>query len=95
MRVVCRDKKGVLAEVSAVISSLDVNITHAEVDTTPDLKAICSFKVEVHDLNQFNHMVSSIKSLKSVISVETFEKRDDHLSNQLTKNSDLKICNRC
>ncbi|MDQ5986921.1 MAG: GTP pyrophosphokinase [Syntrophus sp. SKADARSKE-3] len=70
MRVVCRDKKGVLAEVSAVIASMDVNITHAEVDTTPDLRAICSFKVEVHDLNQFNHMVSSIKGLKSVISVE-------------------------
>jgi GTP pyrophosphokinase len=70
MRVVCRDKKGVLAEVSAVIASMDVNITHAEVDTTPDLRAICTFKVEVHDLNQFNHMVSSIKGLKSVISVE-------------------------
>jgi GTP diphosphokinase / guanosine-3',5'-bis(diphosphate) 3'-diphosphatase len=74
MRVICRDKKGVLAEVSAIISSLDVNITHAEVDTTPDLKAICNFKVEVQDLNQFNHMVSTIKSLKAVISVERLRK---------------------
>jgi GTP diphosphokinase / guanosine-3',5'-bis(diphosphate) 3'-diphosphatase len=74
MRVVCRDKKGVLAEVSAVISSLDINITHAEVDTTPDLKAICNFKVEVHDLNQFNHMVAVIKTLKAVLSVERLRK---------------------
>ena len=74
MRVVCRDKKGVLAEVSAAISALDVNITHAELDTTPDLRAICTFKVEVSDLNQFNHMASSIKGLKSVISVERLKK---------------------
>ena len=73
-RVVCRDKKGVLAEVSNVISSLDVNITHAEVDTTPDLRAICSFKLEVSDLNEFNRVVATIKRLKSVISVERLRK---------------------
>jgi len=74
VRVVCHDKKGVLAEVSAAISALDVNITHAEVDTTPDLRAICTFRVDVSDLNQFNHMASSIKGLKSVISVERLRK---------------------
>jgi GTP pyrophosphokinase len=74
MRVVCRDKKGVLAEVSAAISALDVNITHAEVDTTPDLRAICTFKVQVSNLQQFNHMVSSIKGLKSVLTVDRLRK---------------------
>ena len=74
MRVVCHDKKGVLAEVSAAISALDVNITHAEVDTTPDLRAVCTFKVQVSNLQQFNHMVSSIKGLKSVLSVDRLRK---------------------
>jgi guanosine-3',5'-bis(diphosphate) 3'-pyrophosphohydrolase len=74
MRIICRDKKGVLAEVSSIMSSLDVNITHAEVDTTADLRAICNFNVEVHDLNEFSHMVSAIKSLKAVISVERLKK---------------------
>jgi len=74
IRVICRDKKGVLAEVSAVISALDVNITHAEVDTTPDLRAICNFKVEVHDLSHYNQMVAAIKGLKAVVSVERLRK---------------------
>ncbi|MCX7817393.1 MAG: bifunctional (p)ppGpp synthetase/guanosine-3',5'-bis(diphosphate) 3'-pyrophosphohydrolase [Syntrophales bacterium] len=70
VRVICHDKKGVLAEVSAAISAMDINISHAEVETTPDLKAICDFQLDVNDLNQFNHLVASIKRLKSVISVE-------------------------
>jgi GTP diphosphokinase / guanosine-3',5'-bis(diphosphate) 3'-diphosphatase len=74
MRVVCRDKKGVLAEVSSVISSHDVNIVHAEVDTTPDLRAICTFKVEVNDLQQFNQVVAAIKGLKAVMTVERLRK---------------------
>jgi GTP pyrophosphokinase len=75
MRVVCRDKKGLLAEVSTVISSLDINISHAEVDTRPaDMQAILSFKVDVSDLQQFNQVSFAIKKLKSVISVERLRK---------------------
>lgn len=70
VRVICHDKKGVLAEVSSAISAMDINISHAEVETTPDLKAICDFQLDVNDLNQFNHLVAAIKRLKSVISVE-------------------------
>jgi GTP pyrophosphokinase len=71
MRVVCRDKKGLLAEVSTVISSLDINISHAEVETRPaDMQAILSFEVNVSDLQQFNQVLAAIKRLKSVISVE-------------------------
>lgn len=75
MRVVCRDKKGLLAEVSAVISSLDINISHAEVETKKaDMQAILSFKLDVNDLQQFNHILFAIKKLKSVISVERVRK---------------------
>jgi GTP pyrophosphokinase len=71
MRVVCRDKKGLLAEVSTVISSMDINISHAEVETRPaDMQAILSFEVNVSDLQQFNQVLAAIKKLKSVISVE-------------------------
>ncbi len=71
MRVVCTDKKGLLAEVSTVISSLDINISHAEVETRPaDMQAILSFELDVNDLQQFNQVLSSIKKLKSVISVD-------------------------
>ena len=71
MKVVCRDKKGLLAEVSTVISSLDINISHAEVETRPaDMQAILSFELDVNDLQQFNQVLAAIKKLKSVISVE-------------------------
>jgi GTP pyrophosphokinase len=71
MRVVCKDQKGLVAELSAVISSMDINISHAEIDTRlHDMQAICDFKLDVNDLSQFNQVVSAIKKLKSVISVE-------------------------
>jgi GTP pyrophosphokinase len=71
MRVVCRDKKGLLAEVSTAISALDINISHAEVETRPaDLQAILSFEVDVINLQQFNQVLAAIRKLKSVISVE-------------------------
>lgn len=75
MRVFCRDKKGLLAEVSTVISSLDINISHAEVETKPaDMQAILSFKLDVNDLQQFNQVLLAIRKLKSVISVERVRK---------------------
>jgi GTP pyrophosphokinase len=71
MRVICRDKKGLLAELSAVISALDINISHAEIDTRQhDMQAICDFKLDVMDLNQFNEVAAAMKKLNSVISVE-------------------------
>ncbi|NTW17182.1 MAG: bifunctional (p)ppGpp synthetase/guanosine-3',5'-bis(diphosphate) 3'-pyrophosphohydrolase, partial [Syntrophaceae bacterium] len=75
MRVYCRDKKGLLAEVSTVISSLDVNISHAEVETKQqDMQAILSFRLDVNDLQQFNQVLLAIRKLKSVISVERVRK---------------------
>ncbi len=70
MRVVSLDFKGVLAEISAVISALDVNISHAEVETTSSNQAICNFTLDVSDLTQFDKVVAAIKKLKNVISVE-------------------------
>jgi guanosine-3',5'-bis(diphosphate) 3'-pyrophosphohydrolase len=71
MMVICSDKKGLLAELSAVISGMDINISHAEIDTKPDdMQAICNFKLDVNDLNQFNQVLNAIKKLKSVRSVE-------------------------
>ena len=71
MRVICKDKKGLVAELSSIISSLDINISHAEIDTRQhDMQAICEFKLDVSDLIQFNAVVAAVKKLKSVISVE-------------------------
>src|SRR4030066_2059109 len=42
VKVVCDDNKGVLMEVSSVISSFDVNISYAEIETT-HMIATCNF----------------------------------------------------
>jgi GTP pyrophosphokinase len=72
MMVVCSDKKGLLAELSALISSMDINISHAEIDTRSNNmnQAICNFNLDVHDLKQFNHLTNELKKIKSVKSVE-------------------------
>jgi GTP pyrophosphokinase len=70
MRILCSDKKGLLADISSAISSLDVNITHAEIHTGQDGRVTCDFAVNVADLNQFNKVVASVKKLQGVISVE-------------------------
>jgi guanosine-3',5'-bis(diphosphate) 3'-pyrophosphohydrolase len=74
MRVVSIDYKGVLAEISAVISALDVNISHAEVDTTSSNQAICTFTLDVNDLKHFDKVVAEIKKLSKVLSVERLRK---------------------
>jgi GTP pyrophosphokinase len=70
MKIICLDKKGALADISAAISSLDVNITHAEINTAQDGQANCEFGVNVTDLKQFNQIIAVIKKLRGVISVE-------------------------
>jgi guanosine-3',5'-bis(diphosphate) 3'-pyrophosphohydrolase len=70
MRIICNDKKGILADISAAISMIDVNITHAETNTSPDGKATCDFTVNVNDLAQFNRIVTAVKKVRGVVSVQ-------------------------
>ena len=58
-----------LTEVSSVISSFDINISYAEVETT-DMIASCNFIIDVNDLHQLNQILSAIRQLKFVKSVE-------------------------
>ena len=73
IKVVCNDRKGVLTEVSSVISSFDVNISYAQVETT-DMIATCSFIIDVYDLHQLNSIFSAIRQLKVVRSIERIRK---------------------
>ncbi len=70
IRVFCMDKKGLLSELSAVISSLGINISSAYINTMRGENATCDFELDVNDLNQFNTLVSAFRKLKSVVSIE-------------------------
>ena len=71
--VVCDDRKGILTEISSTISSFDVNISYAQVETI-DMIATCNFIIEVNDLKQLNQIFLAIKQLKSVRSIERVRK---------------------
>ncbi len=71
IQVACRDKKGLLSELSNVIYSLGINATYVNVDATPGSNsAICNFQLDIKDLRQLNQVVAELKKLKSVSSVE-------------------------
>jgi GTP pyrophosphokinase len=69
IKVVCDDRKGVLTEVSSIISSFDINISYAQIETI-DMIATCNFVIDVSDLHQLNKISSAIRQLKFVKSVE-------------------------
>ncbi|MBP1710153.1 MAG: pyrophosphokinase / guanosine-3,5-bis(Diphosphate) 3-pyrophosphohydrolase [Deltaproteobacteria bacterium] len=73
IKVVCNDRKGVLTEVSSVITSFDINISFAQVETT-DMIANCMFIIDVNDLQQLNSIFSAIRQLKVVRSIERIRK---------------------
>jgi GTP pyrophosphokinase len=69
IKVVCDDIRGVLTEVSSVISSFDINISFAQVETE-NLVATCNFVIDISNLNQLNQIIAAIKQLRFVRSVE-------------------------
>ena len=65
-----RDRPGLLAEISAAISSRHGNITKAEITVTEDRKGINHFVVEVADLHQLQQIIGAIREVRDVIKVE-------------------------
>ena len=65
-----RDRPGLLAEITAAISSRHGNITKAEITVTDDRKGINHFVIEVEDLNQLQSIMEGIREVKDVMNVE-------------------------
>ena len=70
IRVYSEDKKGLLAEISASLSSSEANITNAKVDTTEEKRAIGIFEVEIRDLNHLRRVIRAVEKIKGVNRVE-------------------------
>jgi GTP pyrophosphokinase len=65
-----RDRPGLLAEITAAISSRHGNITKAEITVTDDRKGINHFVIEVEDLQQLQGIMQSIRDVKDIVNVE-------------------------
>jgi guanosine-3',5'-bis(diphosphate) 3'-pyrophosphohydrolase len=70
LRVVTSDKKGILADISAIMSQKDANILQADIQTTPDKKGISHFTIEVENYRQLQEIMGAIKKVKNVLLVE-------------------------
>jgi len=63
------DKPGMLASLSAIISSMEVNISHLEASSTEDKKAHITFILEVRDKSQLSGLTRKIAQLEGVLRV--------------------------
>ncbi|MCL4476998.1 MAG: bifunctional (p)ppGpp synthetase/guanosine-3',5'-bis(diphosphate) 3'-pyrophosphohydrolase [Nitrospirae bacterium] len=63
------DRPGVIADLSALISSVNVNISHFEATTTQDKKAFINFNLEVRDKIQLSGLIQKIAQTEGVLRV--------------------------
>jgi guanosine-3',5'-bis(diphosphate) 3'-pyrophosphohydrolase len=70
LRVTSVDKKGTLADISAVLTQKDANIVEAEVKTTMDQKGIFLFTVELEDSRHLRDIMGALKKIRNVMTVE-------------------------
>jgi GTP pyrophosphokinase len=70
LRVSSLSRKGVLADITAVLAQSDANVIDADIQTTIDKKGISTFTVEVSSYNQLRDIVSRIKRIREVLKVE-------------------------
>ena len=70
LRVTSVAKKGILADISSIMTQKDANIIEAEVKTTTDKKGIAFFTIEVENYNQLHEIMGAIKKVKNVLIVE-------------------------
>ena len=74
LEVVCVDQPGMLAAITKSISGVGVNISRAQVQSTPDKQALNSFEIVVGTADQLNKVIRAIGKLRGVI-----RETDEHI----------------
>jgi GTP pyrophosphokinase len=69
IEVTKKKKKGLLADVSAAISSAEANISNASARTLDDNRAVSTFDLEVSDFKHLRNVIRSIEKVKGVLKV--------------------------
>jgi len=70
IEVVCKNEKGLLADITDAIRGADANITSAEVGVRKDNRAVGTFEVEVNDLAHLRKIIKSLHRIKKVLKVK-------------------------
>ncbi|MFO8057640.1 MAG: bifunctional (p)ppGpp synthetase/guanosine-3',5'-bis(diphosphate) 3'-pyrophosphohydrolase [bacterium] len=69
LEVVSEDRRGLLAELSSILSEENINIERALVRTTEEKKAMHTFRINMKNVSQLNRLINSMEKVNSVISV--------------------------
>jgi len=70
LKVTTVERKGILADISTILTQKDANIIHAEIKTTMDNKGISFFTLEVESYKQLQDIMNAIKKVRNVLIVE-------------------------
>lgn len=70
IKVTSVDRKGILADVSSIMSKKEANIINAEIKTTMDKKGVSFFTIEVESYKQLEEIMGAIKKVENVLIVE-------------------------
>jgi GTP pyrophosphokinase len=65
--VITQDRPGMLAKISSAITAADANISHAEVTTTDEKKAVFHFVIDVRDTVHLAKAFQNIEAIDGVI----------------------------
>ena len=69
LQVVSQDMPGLLKSMSEAFSAKEINIENAQIRTTRDHKAICSFEISVKNTSQLNDVILDLQKIRGVIGV--------------------------
>ncbi len=69
LEVLCKNEKGVLAEMTNAIRSADANISSASIGTNPENRAVCTLVVDVRSTGHLDAIVRSLRKINKVLKV--------------------------
>jgi guanosine-3',5'-bis(diphosphate) 3'-pyrophosphohydrolase len=70
LKVLGGDRKGLLSDISSIMTSHEANIISAQATTYPDLTAVGIYEIEILNMSQLQKIIKSIQKLKGVKTVE-------------------------
>lgn len=73
VQVLTINKRGLLAELSAVLSTLNVNINQLDASSTREEKALFNFTLEIRDKRQLDQVVVKISQISGVLEVKRLQ----------------------
>ena len=73
VRVITIDKRGLLAELSAVLSTNNININHVDASATHEKQALFNFVLEIRDKPQLDEIMRKLSQINGVLEVRRIQ----------------------